>query len=223
MPRVGTRSATIVATCLLLAATARTVPAQTPAPAAEVIGIGPLFHIVTDIDRSVAFYRGLLGLPPAAAAPRTFAADPELQQLYNLPGGSESATVLRIPGSPLSLEFVEWRDVERSPVQRRVQDPGSTVLMLTVRDIWKPLIWLVEHGALLVGRGAGPVAIDDDRGKRSVVLLKDPDGFFIELTQPDDAARDNGIERHHQRNIRRHHRRYQQDDAVLPGGVWIPT
>jgi catechol 2,3-dioxygenase-like lactoylglutathione lyase family enzyme len=198
MSRFGTRLPAVVATCLLfLAATARPVPAQTPAaPAAEVIGIGPLFHIVADIDRSVALYRGLLGLPPADAAPRTFAADPELQQLYNLPGGRESASVVRIPGSQLSLEFVEWKDVDRSPVQPRVQDPGATVLMLTVQDLTKSMIWLVEHGALLVGRGAGPVSIDDERGKRRVVLLKDPDGFFIELTQPDtppQATAQNGI------------------------------
>jgi uncharacterized protein (DUF885 family)/catechol 2,3-dioxygenase-like lactoylglutathione lyase family enzyme len=198
MPRFGTRFAAVVAAGLFLAATTRTVPAQTPAaPAAEVIGIGPLFHIVADIDRSVALYRGLLGLPPSAAAPpRTFAADPELQQLYNLPGGRESASVVRIPGSPLSLEFVEWRDVERSPAQPRVQDAGATTLLLTVSDLTKPMIWLIEHGALLVGRGAAPVAIEDERGKRRVVLLKDPDGFFIELAQPDplpETTAPNGI------------------------------
>jgi catechol 2,3-dioxygenase-like lactoylglutathione lyase family enzyme len=196
MPRFGTKLAAVAATFPLLA-TSPGVPAQTGAAAPpEVIGIGPLFHIVADIDRSVAFYRGLLGAPTTAAAPRTFAADPELQQLYNLPGGRESASVVRIPGSTLSLEFVEWRDVERSPVQPRVQDPGATILMLTVRDLAKSMIWLIEHGALLVGRGAAPVSIDDERGKRRVVLLRDPDGFFIELAQPDtlpQAATSNGI------------------------------
>ena len=197
MPRFGPRSAAVVATWLFLAATARTRPGpDAGARPAEVIGIGPLFHIVTDIDRSVALLSRPAGLAPAAAAPRTFAADPELQQLYNLPGGRESATVVRIPGSPLSLEFVEWRDVERSPVQPRVQDPGATILMLTVRDL--------DEAADLARRarraprrpGAGPVAIDDERGKRRVVLLKDPDGFFIELTQPDtlpEATASNGI------------------------------
>lgn len=185
MPRFGTTFVAVSATWLFLfLATSPGVPAQTAAPP-EVIGIGPLFHIVADIDRSVAFYRGLLGAPATPATPRTFAADPELQQLYNLPGGRESASVVRIPGSPLSLEFVEWRDVDRSAVQPRVQDPGATTLLLTVRDLAKPMIWLIEHGAFLVGRGAAAVSIDDERGKRRVVLLRDPDGFFIELAQPD--------------------------------------
>ena len=184
MLRFGTSTA-VIATWLFLAATTASLPAQPPSSAPEVIGIGPLFHIVADIDKSVAFYRGLLGLPPTAAAPRTFAADPELQQLYNLPGGRESASVVRIPGSTLSLEFVEWRDVDRAPVQPRVQDPGATVLMLTVRDLWKATAWLVEHGALMAGPSGAPVSIDDARGKRRAVLLRDPDGFFIELAQPD--------------------------------------
>lgn len=77
-----------------------------------------------------------------------------------------------------------------------MQDPGATTLLLTVRDLAKPMVWLVEHGALLVGRGAAPVSIEDERGKRRVVLLKDPDGFFIELAQPDplpEGTASNGI------------------------------
>jgi catechol 2,3-dioxygenase-like lactoylglutathione lyase family enzyme len=185
MRRLGTSTAVVV-TWLTLAAAPTSVSAQTSSSAPEVIGIGPLFHIVADIDKSVAFYRGLLGIQPGTpAAPRVFAADPELQQLYNLPGGRERASVVRIPGSPLSLEFVEWRDVDRRPVQPRVQDPGATVLMLTVRDVAKTAAWLAGHGAIVAGVAGEPVSIDDGRGKRRVVLMKDPDGFFIELAQPD--------------------------------------
>jgi catechol 2,3-dioxygenase-like lactoylglutathione lyase family enzyme len=157
-------------------------------PPAEVIGTGPLFHIVGDIDKSVAFYRGLLGAPANNAGPRTFTADPELQELYHLPGGRESASVVRVPGLGLSLELVEWRDVDRAPAQPRIQDPGATVIILTVRDIDATTTWLAQHGAAIITPGGKPVPARVTGGKGRVVFAKDPDGFFIEVRQPDTPA-----------------------------------
>jgi catechol 2,3-dioxygenase-like lactoylglutathione lyase family enzyme len=170
----------------LLAATLAAV-AGAASPPAEVIGTGPLFHIVGDIDKSVAFYRGLLGAPANNAGPRTFTADPELQELYHLPGGRESASVVRVPGLGLSLEFVEWRDVDRTPAQPRIQDPGATVIILTVRDIDAMTTWLAQHGAAIITPGGKPVPAGATGVRGRVVFARDPDGdgFFIEVRQPD--------------------------------------
>jgi catechol 2,3-dioxygenase-like lactoylglutathione lyase family enzyme len=157
-------------------------------PPAEVIGTGPLFHIVSDVDKSAAFYRGLLGVAaPTSGSPRTFAADPELQQLYNLPGGREAAAVVRIPGLPISLEFVEWRDVDRKPAQPRLQDPGASMLVLSVRDAAKAAEWLAQSGATIITPGGKPMPVEIADQKGRALFARDPEGFFIEIIQPDAA------------------------------------
>lgn len=154
---------------------------------------------MADIDRSVAFYRGLLGSPTTTAAPRRFAADPELQQLYHLPGGRESASVVRIPGSTLSLEFVEWRDVERSPVQPRVQDPvlefkridrkrlhsrlqdpGTSMLQLSVRDIGAIVRASKAAGGSILSAGG----VATLRHNSPIAIVGDANNFFLEPMQP---------------------------------------
>ncbi len=175
MPRIP--SAAVAALVAALAGPAFAGPA-------EVVGSGPFFHIVGDIDRSVGFYRGLLGLAPGTRQ-QTFTPDPELQALYNLPGGRESAGVIRIPGTPLSLEFVEWRDVERTPVRPRLQDPGASLLILTVRDVAAVADWLTRHDATILTPGAKPAALAVNGASGRALFAADPDGFFIEAFQPD--------------------------------------
>lgn len=56
----------------LVAMMAIAISAVTSAAPADVIGTGPLFHIVGDIDKSVAFYRGLLGIQTENVRPRSY-------------------------------------------------------------------------------------------------------------------------------------------------------
>ena len=59
--------------------------APTPAPAGDVVGSGNFDHIVTNLDKSIEFYRDVLGLElPGGAQP--FGAKPEIMQLGNTPG-----------------------------------------------------------------------------------------------------------------------------------------
>jgi len=53
----------------------------------------------------------------------------------------------------LSLEFVEWRDMDRTPAQPRIQAPGATVMILTVRDIDAMTTWLAEQRAAIITPG----------------------------------------------------------------------
>jgi catechol 2,3-dioxygenase-like lactoylglutathione lyase family enzyme len=171
---------------IVLAIAAASGVAVSGGPAAEVLGSGPIFHIVGDVDASAAFYRGLLGVPPPAnATTRVFSPDPELQLLYNLPGGRESAAVVRVPGLGISLEFVEWRDVDRTPTSLRLQDPGASVLILAVRDVAATAAWLRQHGASIITPGGSPVRTVLDGVKGQALFARDPDGFFLELFQPD--------------------------------------
>jgi catechol 2,3-dioxygenase-like lactoylglutathione lyase family enzyme len=158
---------------LLIFLTAAAMFGQTPAaaPASEqVVGIGTFIHVVGDLDRSIEFYKALLGNEPnGAPGPRAYGPNPVIADLYGVRNSQSRFATIRVPGSQTAVEMVEWKGVERKPVEARVQDPGATILMLTVRDLHSTLA-RIHHSETAAGK----------------VLLTDPDGFFIELAQASD-------------------------------------
>lgn len=173
---------------VLLAAT--TLAAQQIPPSTYVIGVGNFIHAVTDVEKSVAFYRDALGMEMQVAAnvpptpgPRPFIATPEILRLYDSVGAQYRTGTTFVQGSPMRAELVEFKDIERKPAKRSLQDPGSAILVLTVRDIDAALTQARFKGATVVTESGMPVAMKDEHGPGRAVLLQDPDGFFIELIQ----------------------------------------
>ena len=77
---------------------------------------------VADLDRSVAFYRDVLGFTVV------FAWNPQadyIRTLVGYPDADIHAAVLRLPGSEVVLELLEYRNVERTPVDTRTANPGT--------------------------------------------------------------------------------------------------
>ena len=60
-------------------------PASKPASAVQVLGIGHFSPIVADLDRTVAFYRDVVGLEIATDPPSTWDAEPWLRRLHGTP------------------------------------------------------------------------------------------------------------------------------------------
>jgi catechol 2,3-dioxygenase-like lactoylglutathione lyase family enzyme len=121
----------IFVTALLTAAIAL---AQGPAPAGMISEVGNFSHIVSNLERAADFYRDVIGLevnqPPAAFAP-----NPPIMDLGNTPGAQSRIATFRVPGSQLGVELIEYKDIARTPVKPRFQDPGAANLILTVRDV----------------------------------------------------------------------------------------
>ena len=144
---------------------------------------GNFSPIIGDLDRSLAFYEGLLGLqvPPARDGQRPFFTNPGLHRMFGTTGFSERHTDARIPGTSMGIEMIEYHDgIGRTPVRPRHQDPGAVTLVLLVRDVDATHRRLTARGANVLTPGGKPVAID---GAQSV-LIEDPDGRPIELRQP---------------------------------------
>ena len=84
--------------------------AQTEGP---VVGVGPFLHIISDLDQSLAFYHDVLGLevsgPPGE---HKFTDNPAVANLYGVPGMQFRAAVLKIPGSPMGIELVQWGEAQ---------------------------------------------------------------------------------------------------------------
>ena len=169
-------------TAVLLSATfafGQTAPAPTPAPQSFVTGVGNFSHIVADLDKSLAFYRDVIGLQPNAP-PRPFDGNVAIMRLGNTLNAQSRFVALRVPGSPIGVELIEYKDIERTPANPRFQDPGAANLIVRVRELDAVLDRVKKSGAKIVTVTGVPATIGN--GGR-VMFIQDPDGFVVELVQ----------------------------------------
>jgi catechol 2,3-dioxygenase-like lactoylglutathione lyase family enzyme len=154
------------------------------AAADVVIGSGNFSPIVQDLDKSLDFYSDLLGVNAPGTAPRPYGADAALVNFLGTPSGQVRVGNVRIPGSTMAVEIVDFKDIDRKALRPRLQDPGAVRLILLVRDVDTLLTHVKQKGVPVVTAGGAPVNLTQG-GKARAVVVKDPDGFFIELMQPD--------------------------------------
>jgi catechol 2,3-dioxygenase-like lactoylglutathione lyase family enzyme len=166
---------------LLIATVARAqnAPAPAPAPPSFITGVGNFSHIVADLDKSLAFYRDVIGLQPNAP-PRPFDGNPAIMRLGNTPNAQSRFVALSVPGSAIGVELIDYKDIERTPARPRFQDPGAANLILRVRDLDGILERLRKAGTKILTAGGVPATIGN--GGR-IMFIQDPDGFVIELSQ----------------------------------------
>jgi catechol 2,3-dioxygenase-like lactoylglutathione lyase family enzyme len=146
-----------------------------------VVGSGNYFSpIVRDLDAALAFYRDGLGLD-VQGTPGDAAANPALRAMFGLPDARIRWAIARTPAAPGGVELVEIANAGGRPLDRRLQDPGANCLVVTVRDLDATLARLKRLGAPVVTLGGEPVTIG--QGTR-IVVVEDPDGNFVELSQP---------------------------------------
>jgi catechol 2,3-dioxygenase-like lactoylglutathione lyase family enzyme len=176
----------ICAACLMAQTGQSVAPAGPAAPPGEVLGVGNYIHVVANLDKSIEFYRDVIGLQlTGAPGPHVFSASAIVSSLYDAVGKDSRVASLRIPGSDMAVEIVEFKDIAGSPAQPRLQDPGAITLRLLVRDLDSVMGGVKQAKTPVVTTGGEPVNLDGKTGKTREVVVKDPDGIFIRLTQPD--------------------------------------
>jgi len=183
---VSALAAVLVMTSIVLAAQAPAAQPGAAPPGDVVVGSGNYSPIVQDLDKAIEFYGSLLGLtvPPAQTpGPRPFSTDPAIRSMFGMPNAQLRWVVARVPGSPLGIEMVEAKGIDRNPVRPRPQDPGGTTLILLVRDIDAAFAPLKKAGVPVVTPGGAPIAFGQNNAARGVIV-SDPDGHFVELLQP---------------------------------------
>src|SRR4051812_10350028 len=82
---------------------------------------------VESIDRSLGFYRDLLGMEIVF---ERLACEDFVQKLVDAPGVALKILHLRIPGTTHILELLEYQQVERSALSGRPRDPGVAHICL---------------------------------------------------------------------------------------------
>jgi lactoylglutathione lyase len=133
---------------------------------------------VADLERSIAFYRDILGFEIV------FAWNPQadyIRVLVGYPDADIHAAILRLPGSDVFLELLEYRNVERVPIDTRTANPGTAHIAFFVDDLDALYADLTARGVRSVSAPVTPT-IGPNEGGRAVYMV-DPDGIRVELIQ----------------------------------------
>jgi len=135
-------------------------------------------HAVNDLDTTLAFYSSVFGLNgraqdfPNAAVPL----------LTNAPGVKLRLSMLALPGN-MRFELTHFTGLERKAAQAKYTDPGAASVVFHVRDIDTLVANAKKANAPIVTEGGAPVEISTAKGKARSIILRDPDGFFIQLVE----------------------------------------
>jgi catechol 2,3-dioxygenase-like lactoylglutathione lyase family enzyme len=191
----------VAAGCLALfcggAAVAQT-PAVSVAPAgADIPAVWHLGRVTGDIDRIIAFYHDLLGLGLRGTREqaRRFSSNKTIDEFVNAPPNAEfRAAFLPIPGASAAtepqaqvyLEAFEYRNVDRHQIIPPLVSPGVSSLRFLVRDLDALLTAAKAAGVAVITQGGAPVTVRAPiglSGTARAVMIRDPDGYPVELMQ----------------------------------------
>ncbi|SHK52934.1 lactoylglutathione lyase [Pseudonocardia thermophila] len=134
---------------------------------------------VADLDRSLAFYQGLLGFELVTRQVRN---EPYVGEVTGYPGAELHFAHLRPPGGRVRLELTEYRGVERTPVDTGTANPGTAHTCYVVDDVEAVHARLLAAGVRPVSRTVVSPTVGVAAGGK-VVYVQDPDGVRVELLQ----------------------------------------
>jgi catechol 2,3-dioxygenase-like lactoylglutathione lyase family enzyme len=147
--------------------------------------VSGFFHggiAVSDMERSLAFYRDLLGLEVHFDV--TLDAVEYVRHALGIDMRDCRIVYLRVPGSEgVFVELLEYHGTDARPTaEPRPWDPGTGHLCLYVTDTQGVLDRAVEAGYRARSTSAATIPLGPNRGALAGWLI-DPDGYHIELFQ----------------------------------------
>jgi hypothetical protein len=78
------------------------------------------------------------------------------------------------------MTLIEFKNIDRKPLTGRVQDPGTAILQLRVRDVAALTARLKAAGVPVVTQGGVPV---DVRPGLPISIVRDPNNLMLEFIQ----------------------------------------
>jgi len=153
------------------------VPPSTAPAGVNTIG-GWVRVSVADLDKTLALYRDEFGLAFRISAP----SDAEFGGVFASGGSGRPRLRLgstTLPGTNVTLEFLEVTGVDRSPLNARIQDPGAARIQLTVSNLETTLQTLRAAGPSTVASAGGRIITHP---RYRVVVASDLNGLYLVLT-----------------------------------------
>jgi catechol 2,3-dioxygenase-like lactoylglutathione lyase family enzyme len=168
---------TVAASCLLASAmVAAQAPVPNPTNKTGVIGLMHAIHSTNDVDKTLAFYQAVFGL---GGQVRPFqSTGPQI--LTNSPGATLRVAMTQLKGG-FNFELTEFGNVERQlNKQPEIADPGAPMMKILVRNIDAIVAAAKQVNAPIVTKGGAPVMVPTSIGNAKAIIMRDPDGYFVE-------------------------------------------
>jgi catechol 2,3-dioxygenase-like lactoylglutathione lyase family enzyme len=180
------RTLAIGAVTCLLAGTLAIAQAPTPNPTNKtgVIGLMHAIHSTNDIEKTLAFYQTVFGL---SGQVRAF--DPKGPQiLTDSPGATLRVAMTQLRGA-FNFELTEFGNLPRQlNRQPDIADPGAPMMKIIVRDLDTVVAAARKVNAPIVTSGGAPVTVAAPAGNTRAIIMRDPDGYFVQAIQGMPAA-----------------------------------
>jgi len=162
---------------------------QVPNPTNKtgVIGLMHAIHSTKDVETTLAFYQNVLGLN-AQVSPF----DPKGPRiLTNSPTATIRVAMTNLRGA-FSFELTQFSDLDRTTHQPPdIQDSGAPMMKILVRDLETVIANAKKANAPILTKGGMPVTAPTPIGNAKAIVMRDPDGYFVEAIQatPEDIAK----------------------------------
>jgi len=159
-------------------------PASTAPPESNVLG-ARVAMVVDNLETSCRWFQHLVG-PDLQfwLSPTLLGGDKAYAELTDTPGQFRMAQAL-IPGSPVVMEFIEYKDHIKNFVKPHIQDPGTAHILFISKDVDIVMPRMKSAGLTTLSATGGPVFIGPTT--RSF-FVANPDGFWAEFM-------DNGVKK----------------------------
>ncbi|MEU4675220.1 VOC family protein [Amycolatopsis sp. NPDC023774] len=145
----------------------------------QVLGTAHTGITVVDLERSLSFWRDVLGLKVVL---RDDVAGKALEEITGVRGGAMSFAILEVPGGGGQIELLEYtQPADRQHLRPRPFDVGSMHVALFVDDIEAVLRDCAAAG----WRSHGTPRVRQEGPAKGMTFLymSDPDGTIVELVQ----------------------------------------
>ena len=137
-------------------------------------------YTVSDLDRSLAFYRDVLGCEVIATQEKQGG---YLAAIVGYPDAHVRMAHLRVPGGEHVIELFQYLSPAGGRADVEPRNVGASHLCFLVDDLYAVYEQLVEQG--VTSFVSPPVQVDTGINTGGFgVYLRDPDGITVEIFQP---------------------------------------
>ncbi len=175
---------TFTLTALMAVTAAAQAPTPNPSNKTGVIGLMHAIHSTNDVEKTLAFYQNVFALNGQV---RGF--DPKGPRiLTNSPTASLRVAMTQLRGA-FNFELTQFGDLERQTnKQPEIQDSGAPMMKMLVRDLDTVVANAKKVNAPIITRGGTPVTVSTPIGSAKAIVMRDPDGYFVEAIQATPAV-----------------------------------
>ena len=148
-----------------------------PTGASNFVDVGFTFT-VSDTDRMLHVFKDALGFEFTKGQ---FQADGSRLKLMGMSKAQFKESASLVPGTSFHVSFLEFKGIDRTPVQSRPQDPGSPVFRLVARDVDAAMKDVAAVGVKVASHNGEAITLKGGPNTLRAAITGLPDNLFVQF------------------------------------------